>query len=249
MNLESDSIKSICSIVYSELWNTFHEDPFTFIEAKEKISKLNFNHIYDLKKEQLLFIFNKSENETSFRLVPQNIFEHIKKYNLDLSWLDQGFYANLILKLFTVLKENFNKELLALGIYGSIARNTAKLESDLDLFLVFQEISEGMNRRLKQIIQIENKKCIQDELSFLYEKKILPTINYYFRKSSLLKLTFFTIDLAFDLKILFDVGVLKAFIDKINQKIKANNIQRKYLESDKYYLDLNIKFGDVFKFE
>lgn len=249
MNIENNSLNNIGSNIYSSLWNCFQENPFTFKDAKEKITQMNYNQINDLKKEQLLIAVNKSEKESAVRLVPQLVFNFAKKYNIDLSWLDQGLYANLILKLCTALKEPFNNKLLSIGIYGSIARNSAKLESDLDLFLVFRELTEGMNNRLKLLIEIENKKCVQEELNFLYERKIFPAVNYYFRKSSQLSINFFTIDIAFDLKIIYDTGVLKTFLSKINKKIKDHNIQRKYLENSKYYLDLNIKFGDVFEFE
>jgi len=249
LNIENNSLRNIGSNIYSSLWNCFQENPFTFKEAKEKIPQLNSNQINDLKKEQLLFAFNKSEKESAFRLVPQIVFNFKKKYNIDLSWLNQGLYASLIFKLCAALKERFNNELLSIGIYGSISRNSAKLESDLDLFLVFRELTEGMNNRLKLLIEIENKKCVQEELNFLYERKIFPAVNYYFRKNSQLSINFFTIGIAFDLKILYDTGVLKSFLSKINKKIKDHNIQRKYLENSKYYLDLNIKFGDVFEFE
>ena len=60
--------------------------------------------------------------------------------------------------MFTVLKENFNKELLAIGIYGSIARNSAKLGIDLDIWLVFktqkdlrQKITKGAQKTKKTV--------------------------------------------------------------------------------------------------
>ncbi|MHA1439308.1 MAG: nucleotidyltransferase family protein [Promethearchaeota archaeon] len=235
--------------IYSKLWAEFKENTFYFDEVKESLGKLALNYLSELKRAQALFIFERKSRKRVYRLISPDLFAYSLAYKINLGWLKQGAYANLILKIFLSLKEKFGKNLLSLGIYGSVARNNAKKESDLDLFLIFQEITGNICERLDLLLEIENTKIIQEELKFLYKKKFYPTINFYPRKVSELRMSFFTIDTAFDMKIIWDSNVLNKFLTDINKKIKEQGITRKYLDKERYYLDLNIKFGEVFEFE
>ncbi len=93
-------------------------------------------------------------------------------------------------------------------------------------------------------------KIIQDELYFLNNRRFYPSTSFYPRLVSELKMNFFTIDIAFDLKIIYDdMNVLKRFLSVINNRIREQGIKRIYLDKERYYLDLNIKFGEIFNFE
>ena len=97
--------------------------------------------------------------------------------------------------------------------------------------------------------KIEEIEITQSELQFLREKLYFPRISFYPRNESELRMSFFTIDIAFDMKIVYDTSTLSNFLSKIQKKIQEKGIQRKYLDNERYYLDLNIKFGEVFEFE
>lgn len=233
---------------YSQLWTEFKDNTFYFNDARDKLGKYTLNYLSELYKSQSLFLFERESRKRIYRLVPPNIYIYSFAHGIDLNWLKQGVYANLILTIFTCLKEEFNQDLLSLGVYGSIARNTADNQSDLDLFLLFRELPDNISERLRMLRKIEEKKLIQDELRYLNKKSYYPQISCYACKESELKLSFFTIDIAFDIKILYDTNVLADFLQIINKKIKERGIRRKYLDKERYYLDLNIKFGEVFEF-
>jgi len=236
-------------IIYCKLWANFGEHLFYFEDAEKICGRLTLNYLSELKKAQALFIFQKESKKRVYRLISPNLFLYSLAYNIDLGWLKQGTYANLILNIFLSLKEKFRLNLLSLGVYGSIARNKAKIESDLDIFLVFKEIQGTISERIDILSEIENSDIIQHEIKFLREKTYFPRISFYPRNESELRMSFFTIDITFDMKIVYDTNALNNFLSKIQKKIHEKGIQRKYLDNERYYLDLNIKFGDVFEFE
>jgi hypothetical protein len=235
--------------IYCKLWSEFGENLFSFEDAKKLCGYLTPNYLSELKKAQAVFIFEKVLRKRVYRLVPPNLFLYALAYSVDMGWLIQSTYANLILKVFLALKEKFRQNLLSLGVYGSIARNKAKKESDLDIFLVFKEIQGTVSERIDILSEIEKAEIIQSEIKFLREKAYFPRISFYPRNESELRMSFFTIDIAFDMKIVYDTNALRNFLAKIQKKIQEKGIQRKYLDNERYYLDLNIKFGDVFEFE
>jgi len=234
--------------IYSKLWTKFKENTFYYDDAEKLFGKLTPNYLSEIKRSQALFIFERKGRKRVYRLVPPNLFTYSLAMKINIGWLKQSTYANLILKIFFTLKESFGQDLISFGVYGSVARNTAKKESDLDIFLIFQEISGNISERLDLLLEFEKTKFIQDELKFLYKYKFYPRISFYPCKKSELGMNFFTIDITFDMKILWDLNVLKKFLIDINKRIKEQGITRKYLDKERYYLDLNLKFGEIFEF-
>lgn len=233
---------------YSKLWAEFKENTFYFEEAEEILGKITLNYLSELKKHQALFIFGRKSKKRIYRLVSPNIFVYALANEISLYWLKQGAYANLILTIFMCLKEAFSQDLTSFGVYGSIARNTAKRESDLDIFLIFREIPDDLNKRFQLLMKIEDNKLIQDERKFLDKKTYYPRISFYTLKESELEVNFFTIDMAFDIKVIYDLGMMGDFIKLLDKIIRDQGIRRKYLDKTRYYLDLNLNFGEVFEF-
>ncbi len=236
--------------VYSKFWANFGENTFYFKDAEKLAGKLTPNYLSEIKKAQALFIFEREGRKRVYRLVPPNLFTYFLSNKIDLSWLKQGSYANLILKILFTLKESIGQNFLSLGVYGSVARNSAKKESDLDIFLLCQGFPFNHGDRLDLLIELKKMKIIQDELNFLNNRRIYPRISFYPRLVSELKMSFFTIDIAFDIKIIYDdMNVLRSFFSDISKRIREQGIKRIYLDKERYYLDLNIKFGEIFEFE
>ena len=180
--------------VYSKLWVEFKENPFNFDQAKKMFGKYTPNYLSEIRKAQALFVFKKIGRKRMYRLIPPDLFMYSYANDIDLGWLKQGSYANLILKIFFALNENLGKRLLSLGVYGSIARNGAKNDSDLDLFLVSRDLPINLGERLDILREVKKKKIIQHELKFLNANQFYPRIAFYPRMESELKMSFFTID-------------------------------------------------------
>ncbi|TFF88025.1 MAG: nucleotidyltransferase domain-containing protein [Promethearchaeota archaeon] len=234
---------------YSVLWINFKEDIFTYNEAKEFLGDYTSNYLSEMKNCGVLWVFQKKGKKRIYRLVPPRIYIFSYAYNLNLKWLLQNSYSNLILKIIHVLKNNLRENLLSVGIFGSLARGEAKSDSDLDLFIIVREFKGSVLERTKYLLELKRKEIVEEELKFLRSYSINPRFNFILKTKDELKLNFFTIDISFDMKILYDNAILNNYIGKIQGMVKKRGIKRKYMKNGKFYLDLNIEFGEVFEFE
>jgi len=233
---------------YSRLWSSFKEDLFAYHEAKEELGEYTSNYLSEMKKSHSLYIFLRHGKKRKYRLVPPQLYIYSYANKVKLDWLIQGCYANIILKFFRLLKDELEENLLSLGIFGSVARGEAKKESDIDLFIIVNELNMSLLERTKYLLNIKRKDSIEKELEFLSDYEIYPKLNFFIRQKNELTLNFFTIDISFDIKTVYDKGILRTFLEKIQKKIEEKDIKRKYLDNGKYYLDLNLEFGEVFEF-
>jgi len=233
---------------YSKLWSDFKECIFTYDEVKEELGEYTSNYLSEMKRSHSLYIFLKHGKKREYRLVPPQLYIYSYTNKVKLDWLIKGRYANLILKFFRLLKDELEDNLLSLGIFGSVARGEAKKDSDIDLFIIVNELNMSLLERTKYLLNIKRKDSIKKELEFLSIYEIHPRLNFFLRQKNELTLNFFTIDISFDIKTVYDKGILRTFLEKIQRKIEEKDIKRKYLENGKYYLDLNIEFGEVFEF-
>ena len=230
---------------YSHLWTKFKLQPFYFEEVTELLGKFTPNYLSELKKYQALFIFGRAARKKVYRLVPPDLITWAIAQNIDLKWLKQGVYAHLLLCMLRQLKEEFKDRLLAAGIFGSVARNEARVDSDIDLLLIFETLPDGIGERIKLLLKLETALELQQEFHFLNERAIFPHFSYHALTTAELEITPLLIDASFDLQILYDTGLLDRFLFEISKKVRELEIKRIYLSKDQYYLDLNIPFGKV----
>ncbi len=230
---------------YSQLWTKYKLQPFYFEEVSELLGKFSPNYLSELKKYQALFIFGRTARKKVYRLVPPDLITWAIAQNIDLKWLKQGPYAHIILYMLRQLKEEFKNGLLAAGIFGSVARNQARVDSDIDLLLIFKTLPDSIGERLKLLLKIEAALEVQQEFHFLYERGIFPHFSYHALTPAELEITPLLIDASFDVQILYDTGILDRFLFEISKKVRELEIKRIYLSKDRYYLDLNVPFGKV----
>jgi len=234
--------------IYSKLWAEFKNRTFYFEDVKNLTGNTAPNYLSELKKAQALFIFMREKRKRVYRLVPPNLFTWAIANNIDLKWLKQGAYVNIILHILKNLKEKCGGNLLSLGLFGSLARNMARETSDLDFLVIFENLPDSLGERLKLLIRFEDAREIQNEVTFLNENSIFPRFSYHPLQKSELQITPLIIDVSFDMKIIYDTNILENFLFELKKTIKEFDIKRIYLNKNNYYLDLNIPFGQVFEF-
>lgn len=66
-------------------------------------------------------------------------------------------YKEILTKFKQSLLERFGDELISLVLYGSVARGTARKESDIDLLIIVKDAPEVYYKRLEPVIDIELK--------------------------------------------------------------------------------------------
>lgn len=233
---------------YAKLWTHFKEELFSYKEANQLFKKYTSNYLSELKKCQALVVFEKVGRKRKYRLFPPKyyIYNYVHKINLDS--LTQTQYAHLLVKLFYIFKENLADSLLSVGLFGSVAKGTAKKDSDIDLFIITENLDLTFVERIEHFLDLKRDKTIKEEVDFLRSKGYNPKINFIIKEKNNLSANFFTIDITFDMLLIYDTGVLKQFLEENKEKIRKQGIEKKYLDKEKYYLDLNIDFGEVYEF-
>lgn len=66
-------------------------------------------------------------------------------------------YKQILDKFSQLLLEKFSDNLISLVLFGSVARGTAKTESDIDLLIILKDAPDSYYKRLEPVIDIELK--------------------------------------------------------------------------------------------
>jgi len=66
-------------------------------------------------------------------------------------------YKKILNKFTQLLRKRFGDNLISLILYGSVARGTAKDESDIDLLIILKDAPDAYYERLEPVIDIELK--------------------------------------------------------------------------------------------
>ena len=232
---------------YAKLWTHFKEELFTYKEAKPLFEKYTSNYLSELKKSQALVVFEKV-GRRKYRLFSPKYYIYNYAHKISLKSLSQTEYAHLLVKLFYILKENLADTLLSMGLFGSVAKGTAKKDSDIDLFIITENLDLTFVERTEYFLDLKRDNTIKEEVEFLRSRGYNPKINFIIKEKNNLSANYFTIDITFDMLVIYDTGVLKQFLEENKEKIKKQGIEKKYLDQEKYYLDLNIEFGEEYEF-
>lgn len=77
----------------------------------------------------------------------RTLYCHAK--NLDISFM-QKKYNELIEEYCSVIKNCFNDRLISICLFGSVAREEAKPDSDIDILIVAEDLPKDIGMRVKQ---------------------------------------------------------------------------------------------------
>ena len=87
--------------------------------------------------------------------------------------INNSVYYPLIYRYVSTVVENFTKDVLAVVLFGSVARNTARPDSDIDMMILLKERSKEVERKL---LDIDLSVCKWDETQQLLDKGIYTKI-------------------------------------------------------------------------
>lgn len=160
-----------------------------------------------------------------------------------------ALFRDYLFKFVEMLKKKYEKNLLSVILYGSIARGTWNLDSDIDLFLLF-------SNKIK-----EHEKLDKDVLKAIIEfEKTVHIINnngiqiYTPIQELSLKLkdldNFRTLfyDIGMDGIIIYDKDLIGTkFLEKIRVRIKEKGLERVFVGYNDFYWKRkeNVKFGEI----
>ncbi len=169
--------------------------------------------------------------------------------NADLEKLD--YRVKHILSRYTrILKECFKEKLLSAAVFGSVARGTANFpQSDIDVLIVLEGAEKlSFGERFKSLTDVEEKLSITEEyLQFKNTFGSSPNIQEIILAPVELKAhPPVILDLATDVIILHDTGILKREIDKLKKRLKelgAKRVEQK--DSWFWILKPDLKLGET----
>ena len=162
----------------------------------------------------------------------------------------QDITKPLLNRYVKLLKDFFGDNLMAVAVFGSLARGEAKFPgSDIDLLIVIKGIEKlSFGERVKQTIKVEKKLSRTEEYA-KFENVFgwSPSIQEIILTSEELKWhPPILLDLTTDAVILYDEGILSEELEKLRKKLgklKAKKI--KHNESWFWILKPDLKLGEV----
>ncbi len=157
-------------------------------------------------------------------------------------------YRELIHDFTEILKSCFKEDLVSVVLFGSVARGTAKKDSDIDICIVVKELPQSRYQRHKIISPLLSRLREGRTYDLLFKKGYLPEITtVLYTKEEIKETRPIFLDMAEEAVILLDDGSFKAKIDELKARLKQLGSQKIYLEDGSYFWRLkpDAEFGEV----
>ncbi|HYN44819.1 MAG TPA: nucleotidyltransferase domain-containing protein [Candidatus Limnocylindrales bacterium] len=161
----------------------------------------------------------------------------------------KGIYETLLNKILNEIRRHFEKNLISVVLYGSMARGEVTKDSDIDLLIISDNLPKERSRRQDMFMEMEKES--DEEVKKIYEKwGCYPYISPILKtKDDARNLSPLYLDMLTDAKILYDKDdFFKKILEKLRLELKSLNA-RKIKVGKKWYWDLkpDYKFGEVIK--
>ncbi len=159
----------------------------------------------------------------------------------------QREYLTLISKVLASLLKTYEERLISVVLYGSVARGTAKKNSDLDILAVIEGLPENFSERIREMIEViisarEEKMKLWLEKGIFANVQIIPLLPSEARAHQPLYL-----DLLFDSVVLFDRGLIKEVFEELKLRLQELKAKRVTLPNGRWYWALKprLEKGEV----
>lgn len=233
---------------YSRLYMRFKSELFTFQEAKDFLS-FNENKLAvafsKLHSHRILLVFEAGRPRSyrlldpeSFILLASGAIQNVKR-------IVQERYVKLLCDSFGFLSKSF--DLSSFAVYGTVARGTAKRNSDVDILLVSNDFAGSMGSRIEGLFGIEE--LLKAELAWLRKHDVYTSLSFYpLREEEAERIPLIFLDLTEDAAIFYDVN---QFLERILADLKARLLKlgakRIFISKENWYWNLkpDYKFGEA----
>ncbi len=143
----------------------------------------------------------------------------------------------LLKTLLSQLQASIGEDLLAVALFGSVARGEGGETSDLDLLIVHRGPSEGMPDRFVEVLRTLRQ---SQEYRGLASKGFLPDpYPVFFNGAQLAKHPWLLLDILDHGIILYDrTGILRRELDRLQERLRVLGARRVALPGGSWYWDL-----------
>ena len=234
--------------IYARLSQRFGTEVFTLREAQDVLGmnegKLNvaFSKLHSVR---ILTLFERSRPR-AYRLISPADFVLLASEGVQgIGGVRQERYVPLVLGAFRAVSDVVG--LRSFALYGSVARGTAKRNSDVDVLLVSDDFRGSIGRRIEELMSIEES--LGDEIEWLSGKGVRAGLSFYpLRVSEAERLPDLFLDLTEDAIILYDEGrLLERLLLELRLRLMKDGAERVYLDGGAWFWDLlpGYRHGDI----
>lgn len=234
--------------IYARLSQRFGTEVFTLREAQDVLGmnegKLNvaFSKLHSVR---ILTLFERGRPR-AYRLISPADFVLLASEGVQgIGGVRQERYVPLVLGAFRAVADVVG--LRSFALYGSVARGTAKRNSDVDVLLVSDDFRGSIGRRIEELMSVEES--LGDEIEWLHGKGVRAGLSFYpLRVSEAERLPDLFLDLTEDAIILYDEGrLLERLLLELRLRLMKNGAERVYLDGGEWFWDLlpGYRHGDI----
>lgn len=159
-------------------------------------------------------------------------------------------YRSLIEKLLSLLLSRLGERLVSMIVYGSVARGSAREDSDIDILIVAESLPRSRMMRQKLFLLIE--KPLEPLINDLWDKGFHVDFSpIILSPEEASKIRSIYLDMVEDSIILYDRnGFFKNIMDRLRKRLEELGAKRVWV-GDKWYwvLKPDIRFGEVVEIE
>lgn len=232
---------------YSKLYARFGEELFTFREARDFLSfgenklAVVFSKLHSYR---ILLIFERGKPRLYRLLDPQNFILLAAETVQNVEKIVQERYVKLLCDAFRLIYQSF--DLSSFAVYGSVARGSAKKDSDIDVLVVASDFVGSIGSRIEKLYRVEA--ALRDELAWLRKHDVYTSLSFYpLRGGEAEKIPSLFLDLTEEAIIFYDKDrFLERVLTDLKMKLLKLGARRIFINKDKWYWDLkpDYKFGE-----
>lgn len=158
----------------------------------------------------------------------------------------EEFYA-LIEKLKGLAIEYYSERLITLAIFGSVARDTFRPDSDIDILIIAKDLPKG---RLKRVSEFEKniERPLEEIINRLFKEGIYPRISPLFKTPEEVEYgSPLFLDMTENVKILYDKdNFFKDYLERLKDKLKRLGARKVYFKGGYYWeLKPDYRYGEI----
>ncbi len=221
--------------IYATLYSEFADKEFS-LEDAVKIINRPYSYVKVAISQLCKFGWCLREDRGVYRLLkPLECILTLANAIINLDKIPCKEYIPLIRKTITEIYEIFTSNLLAIILFGSIARGEAKSNSDIDLLIIVNNLPKSYFKRASILAQVVSK--TRSERIKLWSKKIYTSLQILaYTPEELKSFHSFYFDLAFDGIILYSRnGYAENFLNRVRKEIELMKARKIYTSRRKWY--------------
>ncbi len=159
-------------------------------------------------------------------------------------------YRSLLEKLVELLSKSLGDKLVSVVVYGSVARGSARKDSDVDVLIIAESLPKSRMMRQQLFLEVENKlEPVIDELWNMGFYVDFSPVILSVEEASRIRPIY--LDMVEDSVILYDKdGFFNNIISRLREKLRELGSKRIWVK-DKWYwmIKPDIRFGEVVRIE